>query len=280
MHLGTTEKQACANFLSWALPRRGLALPGIQRVRRQVCKRLQRRLRELRLPDLESYRRHLEAHPDEWAAVDRCCCITISRFYRDRPVFDRLASEVIPVLAAAAHAAGRGALRVWSAGCASGEEAYTVSLIWHLVVARKYGVLSLAAVATDIDEKVLARAEDALYPPGCLRELPRNWVEVAFAEESGFLRLRPAYRAGITFLREDLRSSAPDGPFDLILCRNLAFTYFDERGQWEALVRLASRAAPGGALVIGRHETLPQDPHAFEPWLPELGIFRHSGARQ
>jgi len=275
---GVTETASCADFLAWALPRLGLAPPGFRRVRRQVCKRLHRRLRDLSLRDLAGYWRHLETHPDEWAVADRCCHITISRFYRDRPVFDRLANEIMPALAAAARGVGRSMLRVWSAGCASGEEPYTLALVWHFVVAARYGDLSLAVVATDADAKVLARAHDALYPPGCLRELPRDWVTLAFVPEGKLLRLNPELRAGITFLCQDLRSAAPEGPFDLILCRNLAFTYFDESGRRDALARLSGRLAPGGALVIGRHERLPPDRAPLEPWIAELGIFRRGGA--
>jgi chemotaxis protein methyltransferase CheR len=268
----------CADFLAWALPRLGLAPVGFRRVKRQVCKRLHRRLKELRLPDLASYRQRLEAQPDEWAVVDRCCHITISRFYRDRRVFDRLACDIMPALAAAARDAGRRVLRVWSAGCASGEEPYTVSLIWRFALAARFNTISPAVVATDADETVLARARNALYPPGCLAELPREWVEAAFVREGRALRLLPEYRAGVTFLCQDLKTTAPDGPFDLLLCRNLAFTYFDEAGRRDALARLAGRLVPGGALVIGRGEHLPPDPEWLEPWIAELGIFRRRGA--
>ena len=232
------DSGSCAEFLAWALPQLGLAPAGFRRVRRQVCKRFYRRLKELRLPDLASYRQRLGAQPDEWAVVARCCHITISRFYRDRRVFDQLARDIMPALAAAARDAGRTVLRVWSAGCASGEEPYTVSLIWRFALATRFGNLSLAVVASDADETVLARARNALYPPGCLAELPCDWVEAAFVREGPALRLRPEYRAGVTFLCQDLKTAAPDGPFDLLLCRNLAFTYFDEAGRRDACARL------------------------------------------
>jgi len=265
--------------LAWALPSLGLASPGFRRVRGQVCKRVQRRLRQLRIPDLAGYRRYVEAHADEWPFVDDCCRVTISRFYRDGPVFDALANEVLPALAEYARKAQRRVLRVWSAGCASGEEPYTVALLWHFALAPKFGDISLAVVATDTDERVLARAEAAVYPAGCLRELPQPWRERAFVVEGQSLCLRPEHRANVTFLHQDLRSAAPEGIFDLVLCRNLAFSYFDERARRGALARLAAALAPGGALVVGLRERLPADCPAVEPWIGELGIYRRRRGR-
>jgi chemotaxis protein methyltransferase CheR len=118
-------------FLQWALPRLGLRWPGYRKARGTVRKRLNHRLRELNLPDLAEYRCHLEAHPAEWGVLGEICRITISRFYRDRVVFDHLHRVILPELARSAE--GRGAeLRRWSAGCASGEEPYALKILWEL----------------------------------------------------------------------------------------------------------------------------------------------------
>jgi chemotaxis protein methyltransferase CheR len=90
----------CVEFLQWALPRLGMRWEGFRRVRRQVCRRLRRRLSELGLPDLVAYRVHLEHHPEEWCALDGLVDITISRFNRDRGMFAFLTADVIPALAA------------------------------------------------------------------------------------------------------------------------------------------------------------------------------------
>src|SRR5260370_17006516 len=93
------DNRDCTTFLQWALPQRNLRWPGFRKVRRQVCKRLKRRIRELGLDDLAAYRRRLEADPAEWHAFDECCHITISRFFRDRGVFEVLPNNVPPHLA-------------------------------------------------------------------------------------------------------------------------------------------------------------------------------------
>src|SRR5919106_6038837 len=96
----------CVAFLQWALPRMGRRWAGYRKVRRQVCRRVRRRAQELGLDGFDAYREHLERHPEEWEALDGLTNVTISRFNRDRGVFEFLARAV-----------GPGA-RVWSAGCA------------------------------------------------------------------------------------------------------------------------------------------------------------------
>ncbi|MFB3131394.1 MAG: CheR family methyltransferase, partial [Rhodothermales bacterium] len=119
---------ACVDFLQWALPKLHMRWPGFRKVRRQVCKRVRRRMRTLGLDHTEAYRAYLEAHPDEWDVLDAMCRITISRFYRDRGVFDLLRATLLPQRAQ--RATDETTLRCWSAGCASGEEVYTLKILW------------------------------------------------------------------------------------------------------------------------------------------------------
>ena len=84
------------------------------------------------------------------------------------------------------------------------------------------------------------------------------------------------YREGVTFVEQDVRRAAPPGPFDLILCRNVAFTYFDEAGQRDVLRTIVDRLAPGGALVIGRGESPPGDVLGLEVWSAKSRIYRRT----
>ena len=106
-------------FMQWALPQMQMRWRGFRRVRSQVGKRIRRRLVELNLGNISDYRTYLSAHPGEWGILDGLTRITISRFYRDRDVFDRLRDGVIPDLARAALADRAESINVWSAGCAS-----------------------------------------------------------------------------------------------------------------------------------------------------------------
>ena len=114
----------CTAFLQWALPQLDLRWPGFRKVRRQVCKRLKQRMRDIGVNDYPAYCTRLEADPSEWQILDACCHITISRFFRDRGIFEVVRRRGLPDIAARARREKREA-RVWSAGCASGEEPYT-----------------------------------------------------------------------------------------------------------------------------------------------------------
>jgi chemotaxis protein methyltransferase CheR len=238
---------------------------GFRKVRRQVCRRVARRLAALGLTDAAAYREHLEGHPDEWVELDAMCRITISRFYRDRGTFDRLRDDVLPQLAAEAQAREESELCAWSVGCASGEEAYTLRILWRLAVAERFPELSFRIVATDMDEMMLERARAADFSTSSLRELPAAWRETAFEPAGSTWILKEAFRE-VDFRRQDVRRQIPDGPFHVITCRNLIFTYYDEDTQRQIVERLAARLTPGGALVIGCHEKLPEGARGFESW--------------
>jgi chemotaxis protein methyltransferase CheR len=251
----------CVEFLQWALPRLGLRWAGFRKVRRQVCRRLRRRLEALGLADLDAYRAYLGAHPDEWEALFALTPITISRFGRDRAVFADLERTVLPALST-----GRDRVRAWSAGCASGEEAYTLALM--------AGAVRIEVLATDIDAAVLRRARAATYEAGSLAELPAEWREAAFHRRGSRFELRPEVRRLVTVRAHDLRTPPPPGPFDLVLCRNVAFTYFGAGLQRTVLAHLADVLPPGGALVLGLHESLPERAEAFEPWPDVRAVYR------
>ncbi len=247
----------CVAFLQWALPRLSLRWSGFRKVRGQVRKRLSRRLRELSLEDLAEYRRYLESHPEEWGVLDGLCRITISRFFRDRAVFEVLGSDILPALGAEALRSSDGVLRCWSAGCASGEEPYSLSLVWEMKVTRQLTGARIHILATDIDPHLIERARIACYPPGALKEIPEGWVEEAFEPRADELCLRAWARRHVELAEQDIRTEMPDGPFQVMLCRNLVFTYFEPALQGELLSRLIDRLPERGVLVLGGHEALP-----------------------
>jgi chemotaxis protein methyltransferase CheR len=267
----------CVQFLQSVLPRLHMRWPGFRKVRKHVCKRIGRRMRELDLADTAAYADYLAAHPEEWQRLDGLCRISISRFYRDRGVFDALRDTVLPDLADAARRRGDDAIRIWSAGCASGEEPYTLQLLWTLSLAQQFPDVTLRITATDADERLLDRAARGVYPRGCLKELPTAWIAEAFEEYRDGFHIRSEFRNGVSFERQDVRDQAPDGPFDLILCRYLAFTYFDVALQRSMLERLIARLRTGGYLVIGKQEALPDAMPGLGVLDRRLPIFRWAG---
>jgi chemotaxis protein methyltransferase CheR len=248
----------CTGFLQWALPQLELRWPGFRKVRRQVCKRLKQRMRDLGLENYSAYRGRLEADPSEWRVFDECCHITISRFFRDRGIFETVRRQVLPDIAARAKREGRDA-QVWSAGCASGEEPYTLKILWDTEVASAYPGVSLSIIASDVDKAMLMRAREGCFEPTSLHELPPPLIEQAFDRLGPQYCVKPKHREGIEFLDQDLRREMPPRIFDLILCRYVVFTYFAVPLQRKVLASMLERLRPWGYLVIGTHEQLPSD---------------------
>lgn len=243
------------DFLRWALPRLGYRYEGFRRIRRRVVRRLERHCRALGLPGLAAYRRRLEGASGDWEELDVLLNVTISKFYRDRALFDHLRAAVLPELAR------RGA-RCWCAGCASGEEPFTLAIL----------APGLRILATDRDPVLLERARAGVYRASSLKDLPADDRARAFEPLDGLFRLRDGFRT-VEFRVEDLRRTVQEGPFDLIFCRYVAFTYFDDALQRAVLDRILSVLAPGGYLALGRREDLPAGA-PFERALRGLSLFR------
>jgi chemotaxis protein methyltransferase CheR len=266
----------CVAFLQWALPRLHRPWAGFRKVRNQVCRRIERRWRALALADVTAYRVHLETHPDEWRALDALCTVTVSTFYRDTAMWEALAADVLPELARQAVARGAPTLHAASFGCASGEEPYTLMLAWRFALAPRFPRLRFEITATDVVEPVLERARVGCYAASSLKLLPATWREQAFERVGERWCLRGPFRDGVEFVRQDLRDALPDRQFDLILCRNLLFTYFDPPIQRDLLARLLAHLRPGGAFVLGRRETLPAQAGQLTLWpnIRPQGTFR------
>jgi chemotaxis protein methyltransferase CheR len=269
----------CTEFLQWSLPRLRLRWEGFRKVRKQVCKRLGRRIEELGLSGLPNYRRYLDRNPEEWQVLDSLCGITMSRFYRDRIVFDALRDHVLPMLAGRVVEEAGDELRCWSAGCSSGEEPFTLQIIWSTcVMPLIQRELPLRITATDVNEKMLERARRGLYATSSLRELPEVLRE-AFVPSGDFYLIGRSFREHVEFVRQDIRRQLPAGSFHLILCRNLVFTYFSQDLQREILGRIFGKLLPGGVLVIGRHEYLPAGVPGLRPLGGSPVIFRKEAGR-
>jgi chemotaxis protein methyltransferase CheR len=268
----------CVELLRWAAAQVDLRCEGFRRVRGQVCKRIVRRIVTLGLAGPGAYRAFVETHAEERAVLEELCRVHVSRFYRDRAVFDALGSRILPTLAVRASAGG--ALRIWSAGCAAGEEPYTIALIWRHVLAQRFPDLRLQVVATDVDAASLERARIACYPPSSLKELPRGWRDATFVARGQRMCLDDAIRGAVELRREDIRKQTPEPPFHLILCRNGPFTYFPEPVQRNVAARMASLLVPGGALVVGCHERAPDGVTGFVADAGVRGLYWAPGAQR
>lgn len=212
-----------------------------------------------------------------WAVLDNLCHVTISCFYRDRQVFDCLRDMILPELARSAFLHSR-PIRCLCAGCASGEEVFTLKILWDLDVRPKTKPVEFEVIGTDADEAVLRRALNGCFSFGSLKDALVHWIDAAFERQQQLYCIRPAYRDGVAFERQDNRSELPAGLFDLVFCRNIVFTYFEAELQRAVLERVANLLRVGGYLVIGAYEQLPDSTGLFEPRAGCRKIFRRAGS--
>lgn len=270
--------------------------PGLQQILAVVAERRGVDFRDYRLPTLRNgiesrMRARGRADPAAYCAllaaeeaeVDRLASallIPVTEFFRDRETFAELASRVLPRLSRDARL-----VRAWVAGCATGEEAYTAAILLSEAV-RASGA-SFEVVASDLDEPSLEIARRGLYPEAALAAVPQGLRERYFQPAQGGLLAAPSLRERVRFAQHDLvgqrlaPSEAVVAAFDLVLCRNLLM-YFEPGLRARALDRLAAVLEPGGALVIGLSESLPESAAGrFEPYpgtSPGAGIFRRTRA--
>lgn len=263
----------CITFLQWALPRLQMRWDGFIKVRRQVCKRIERRIGDLELDGIENYQRYLQQHAEEWTQLGSLCRITISRFYRDQAVFDYLRDEVLPLLARQVIRRGDCCLHVWSIGSCSGEEPYTVTVIWQLRLQSNYPEVSLDVLATDTDQHMIERARQACYPYSSTKELPVEWRAAVFDQCGDRYCLKPQYKHQVRFEQQDIVAKTPRDRFDLVLCRNLVFTYFNAALQRRTLATIKEHILPGGVLVVGIREKLPDKAEGFSSMSDRLRVY-------
>ncbi|UCF64448.1 MAG: chemotaxis protein CheR [bacterium] len=264
----------CISFLQWSLPKLHFHWPGFRKVRRQVCRRIQKRLNELGLSDHKEYQQYLMLHPDEWNILDSFCYISLSRFFRDKMVYEILNHKILPYLATT-KGAQRNRIDAWSLGCCSGEEPYSLKILWELGIKDKSkSETELHIAATDINPRLIQRAQAGTYSAGSLKELPSDFLKYAFDPTGQSFYLKDQFKKNIQFLQQDIRKQFPEGSSDLILCRNLAFTYFDRELQNVILEKLIDRLHGSGFLIIGAHEKLPYTEPSLSNFESQSIIFR------
>ncbi len=219
--------------------------------RRNVRRKVADRLRTLGLRSLDDYRRLLSADPLEKDRLAARLGVTISRFFRDAEVFDYIHTKIWPKWRRRKQAV------MFSAGCAGGEEPYTLAMLW-----RHYGPPGVQAFipAMDIGAESLKRARRGVYSGGCLREVPYEFLVRYFDPYGRELSLKPEIRSMVQFYCGDIRRLGPPPGLDLALCRNQAYTYFNADSRARVTRNLSQALKPRGWLIVGAKE---------KPWPPD-----------
>lgn len=217
-------------------------------------RRIAVRMRARGVHTFQDYGRLLDEDAHEYDRLLDALTINVTKFYRNAETWDRLLQTYLPAL----WQARRGELRVWSAGCASGEEPYTLAVVLA-ETARHLGEDALVARcrvdATDVDRLSLERTRAAEFPEQSFSEMPAPLVGRYFSPKPP-RRPTDALRGIVRVLRHDLtREPPPHAPYDLIVCRNVVI-YFDRPTQERLFAAFAGALVPGGLLVLGKVESL------------------------
>ncbi len=221
--------------------------------RSSLTRRIEKRMRNIGVDTLRGYMDYLEVHPDEFTELFNTILINVTSFFRDPPTWEFLAAEVIPDLVASR--TPDEPIRVWSAGCASGQEAYSLAMLLAEFLGLDALKERVKVYATDVDEEALSQARQASYMAKDLEAVPRVFVERYLERSAGRYVFHQDLRRGVIFGRHNLIQDAPISRVDLLLCRN-TMMYFNAKTQAEILARFHFALSDRGFLVLGQAETL------------------------
>lgn len=240
--------------------------------RRGVRRRVERRIVEIGLSHFDEYLLKVQKDPEERTYLAKILAVTISRFFRDKEVFHTLSHSIIPTIL---KEKSQKEFRIWSVGCASGEEPYSLALLWKDSFEKVWPKIHLYVLATDIDENLLERAKEGKYKKSSLKEVPEEVLQTFFKVDDDYYILEQAVREWVEFKRHDIIHEEPFSEMDIVFCRNLAFTYFSKERQIEVLKKIAPSLKEKGYLVIGKDESLPFTyPTLFVPIFPTEKIYQ------
>ncbi len=236
-------------------------------LQRRVIKRMQ----AVAAPTLDAYLDYLELHPDEFAALFNTILINVTGFFRDPDVWTYLDTAVLPQLIE--NRSDSEPLRIWSAGSASGQEAYSVAML----LAEKFGIDGVRErakiYATDVDEEALKEGRRAVFSVKDVEDLPTGFAERYFTIDGPTATMNRELRRAVMFGRLDLLQDAPISRIDLLLCRN-TLMYFNAEAQRRILGRFSFSLNGHGFLVLGRAEMLFSHAAMFVPVDLPHRIFR------
>jgi chemotaxis protein methyltransferase CheR len=244
------------NLARFAYEHAGIALG--ESKRNLVYSRLSRRLRTLGLTSFRDYCEYLAATPSELEGFINAISTNLTKFFREAHHFEHLRDHVaVPFAQAALRTKGL-RLRVWSAGCSTGEEPYTIAAVLRREI-RNPAQHDVKILATDIDTEVLSKAAAGIYSLDAIDEVPKSYREffrAAGARQPNMVSVAAELRALITFRQLNLIGTWPfRGPFDAVFCRNVMI-YFDNITKTSLVERFTQILKPGGWLYIGHSESL------------------------
>ncbi|HEV7282089.1 MAG TPA: CheR family methyltransferase [Pirellulaceae bacterium] len=241
--------------------------------RSTLLRRIGRRMQLHRLEELSDYLELLREQPEEVLPLHSDLLITVTEFFRDTDVFETLANATIPAILEQKGTQDR--VRIWSVGCSTGEEAYSIAILIMEACARRETHPHVQIFASDLHEKSVARAREGVYPETIAAEVSEERLKRFFVKENGSYRVKKEVRELVVFAPHDLLKDPPFSHLDLIVCRNLLI-YLQRDAQREVMGLFHYALRNEGMLLLGTAETVDSD-ELFATAEKGLNLFRRKG---
>ncbi|HET7480436.1 MAG TPA: CheR family methyltransferase [Rubrobacteraceae bacterium] len=242
-----------------------------------IMRRLQRRIVATGSGNIEGYNEYLEENPEEYQQLVSSFLINVTEFFRDAELFDHLKTEMLPRLIEESRNRGN-QLRLWSAGCATGEEAYSLAILMAEALGDELGRFKVRIFATDIDEEAIAFARRGIYSHSALAGVSEDLINRYFVKDDGDYQVNKLIRGMVIFGQHDLAQRAPFPNTDMVICRNVLI-YFTTALQKRALQLFAYSLRDDGRLVLGKAESTSPLSEFFVPEDRQRKIYRRRGDR-
>ena len=275
MGLSEQTEETFEALLHYMRDSRGFDFTGYKRT--SLMRRVQHRMRQAGFDSYEEYLDHLQASSDEFNALFNTILINVTAFFRDPEAWEYLRDEVVPAMLA--ERGPNDPIRVWSAGCASGQEAYTLAMVLADALGLDAFRQRVKIYATDVDEHALAEARTASYDQKAVESVPTESLSTYFDQANGRYVFRKDLRRAVIFGRNDLVKDAPISRVDLLVCRN-TLMYLNAETQRKVLSSLHFALAPNGMLFLGHSETLLSNSDRFAPINLKHRFFRKAAGPQ
>lgn len=259
------------DLLDYILQARGFDFTRYKRT--SLTRRVNVRMQALDVVGYEDYRDYLEVHPEEFAHLFDSILINVTSFFRDAEAWDAIKSKVVPPIVESTD--GKREIRVWSAGCSSGEEPYSAAMVLVEALGEERFKESVKIYATDIDEDALRKARSASYGEKDMESVSDERKERFFNFQKGSYVFKPDLRRVLVFGRHNLLADAPISKLDLLVCRN-TLMYFNAEGQERALGIFGFALNPTGYLFLGKAEMLLTRTNLFRPTELKYRIFQRA----
>ncbi len=234
-----------------------LSWSGYRKVRKGAKKRLHRHMQQLSCRNVSDYLAVLKTDRQCRRMCAQLLTVSISRFFRDRQLWEILEQKLLPEMA------GRFTKRltVWSAGCAAGEEAYSINIVWTRLKRNRATLPDLYLMATDTNREVLDRARSGIYRASSFKGVPEESINAHFTALKGknTYQIRSNLKRGIIWMQHDFLFEPPQTEFNIIFVRNNLFTYYRKPLQQAALGKILLRLSRPGLLIVGSREKLPAE---------------------